>query len=120
MKYLSFYTPKNPLNEPPPPDKQAAMMKFMEESFKNGSLIATGALLPTEQGGMRVRKEGDKFSVIDGPYSEAKEVVIGWALLHADSKEKILNITKAFMNVAGGEGECHLRQVAEGPAPEHK
>ena len=115
MKYLSFYTPKNPHNEPPPAQAHDAMMKFMEECFKNGTLIATGALLPTEQGGMRVRKDDGKFTVIDGPYAEAKETVIGWALLQADSKEQIINITKPFMNVAGGEGECHLRQVMEGP-----
>jgi hypothetical protein len=64
---------------------------------------------------MRVRKEGSKVTVKDGPFTEAKEVVGGFALLQADSREEILALTKEFLDVVG-EGECEVRQLYEVPA----
>jgi len=53
--------------------------------------------------------------VKDGPFTEAKEVVGGFALLQADSREEVLALTKEFLDVVG-EGECEVRQLYEVPA----
>jgi len=53
--------------------------------------------------------------VKDGPFTEAKEVVGGFAILQARSKEHAIELAKAFLDVAG-EGECEIRQIFEGPA----
>ena len=54
------------------------------------------------------------FSVIDGPFTETKEVVGGFALLEATSKDHALDLVKEFLTVVG-EGECELRQLYEAP-----
>jgi hypothetical protein len=59
-----------------------------------------------------VRRSDGNFRVTDGPFSEAKEVVGGFALLRVNSKEEAIELTKQFLNVAG-DGECELRQLFE-------
>jgi hypothetical protein len=62
--------------------------------------------------GARVRRAGDKITVTDGPFIESREVVGGFALLQANSKEEAIKLTKDFLQVAG-EGECEIRQLYE-------
>jgi hypothetical protein len=87
----------------------AEMGKFVEESFKSGVLLATEGCLPTALGA-RIRKTNGNFKVTDGPFTEAKEIVGGFALIQAKSKEDAIEHAKAFMKVAG-DGEVELRQV---------
>jgi hypothetical protein len=88
----------------------AAMGKFVEESFKSGTLLATEGCLPTALGA-RIRKANGNFKVTDGPF---KEIVGGFALIRAKSKEEAIEHAKAFMNVAG-DGEVEIRQVYDAP-----
>src|SRR5712691_541669 len=103
----------------------AKMGKLVEEGMKAGWLLATeGWLLATEgwllatEGclptalGARVRNSNGKVTVTDGPFAEAKEVVGGFAILRAKSKEEAIQLAKDFLEVAG-EGECELRQIFE-------
>src|SRR5579863_372940 len=86
MKYLAFIRhPESIRHTAPPPDFMAEMRKFMEKSTKEGSLVDTGGLLESKEG-LRVRVSGGKMTVTDGPFSESKEVIGGWAILKADSK----------------------------------
>jgi hypothetical protein len=101
-------------NVPPSPEHMAAMGELIERFMKSGHLISTEGCLPSALG-MRVRRDGAKVTVTDGPFSEAKEVVGGFALLQADSKEEILALTKEFLSVVG-DGECEVRQLYEVPA----
>jgi hypothetical protein len=94
----------------------AAMGKFVEESFKSGILLATEGCLPTAMGA-RIHKNNGNFKVTDGPFTEAKEIVGGFALIQAKSKEEAIEHAKAFMNVAG-DGEVEIRQVYDAP-PAH-
>jgi hypothetical protein len=89
----------------------AAMGKLIEEGFKKGWLLSTEGCLPTALGA-RVRRSGDKINVTDGPFTEAKEVVGGFALLKANSKQEAIELTRTFLKVAG-DGECELRQIYE-------
>ena len=110
MKFLSIYKHVE-RNTPPSPEEMATMGKLVEEGFKAGWLVATEGCLPTALGA-RVRRDGSKISVTDGPFTEAKEVVGGFAILKANSKEEAIQLTKDFLKVAG-EGECEIRQIYE-------
>jgi hypothetical protein len=118
MKYLSMYTPDPKLaGIPPSQEHMAAMGKLIEESMKAGILVATGGLQPLAKGGARVKRSGNEITAIDGPFSETKEVVGGFAILEAKSKEEVIDITKRFLKVAG-DGECELHQIMDGPPPD--
>jgi hypothetical protein len=115
MKFLSLYKTVE-RNTPPSQEEMAAMGKLIEEGMKKGWLLATEGCLPTALGA-RVRRSADKLSVTDGPFTEAKEVVGGFAILKANSKEEAIQLAKDFLKVAG-EGECEIRQIYEpGDAP---
>jgi|ERR1700727_31370 hypothetical protein len=110
MRFLSIYkTPER--TTPPTAEEMAAMGKLIEEGMKAGWLLATEGCLPTSLGA-RVRRSSGKLSVTDGPFTEAKEVVGGFALLKTNSKQEAIELTRKFLQVAG-DGECELRQVYE-------
>lgn len=110
MKYLSVYKTVE-RNTPPSQQEMQRMGKLIEEGFRAGWLVATEGCLPSALGA-RVRSSGGKVTVTDGPFTEAKEVIGGFAILRADSKEHVIQLTKDFLAVAG-DGECELRQVYE-------
>ncbi|MGA8036125.1 MAG: YciI family protein [Candidatus Acidiferrales bacterium] len=112
MKFLSIYKTVE-RQTPPSQEEMANMGKLIEEGFANGWLVATEGCLPTKLGA-RVRLDGDEITVKDGPFTEAKEVVGGFAILKANSKAEAVELTKIFLKTAGG-GECELRQVYEAP-----
>jgi len=111
MKFLSIYKAAE-TGTPPSPEHMAQMEKLIEESMKSGELIATEGCLPSALGA-RVRLDTGKYSVVDGPFTESKEVVGGFAILQAPSKKEAVEITKRFLAVVGG-GECEIRQIYEG------
>ena len=110
MRFLSIY--KNvERNAPPSPEEMCAMGKLVEQGFKEGWLLATEGCMPTAHGA-RVRRDGAKITVTDGPFTESKEVVGGFAILKANSKAEAIRMAKDFLNFVG-EGECELRQIYE-------
>ncbi len=111
MKFLCIYKPAKPEGAPPTPDDMEKMGAYIDKSIKSGVLIATEGCLPSALGA-KVRRAEGKFTVTDGPFSEAKEVVGGFALINASSKEHAIEITREFMNVAG-DGEVEVRQIYE-------
>jgi hypothetical protein len=108
MRFLSIYKTAES-NTPPSPEFVAAMQKLIEEGMKSGWLIATEGCLPSALGA-RVRSSGGKLTVIDGPFTESKEVIGGFAILEAKSKEDAIRLAREFLKVAG-DGECELRQI---------
>jgi hypothetical protein len=110
MRFLSIYKcPER--NTPPTPEEMARMGQLIEKSMKNGTLLATEGCLPSALGA-RVRLSDKKITVTDGPFTESKEVVGGFAILQANSKEEAIALAKEFLEVAG-EGECELRVLYE-------
>jgi hypothetical protein len=83
----------------------------VEEGMKAGWLLATEGCLPTALGA-RVRNTNGKVTVTDGPFTEAKEVVGGFAILRANSKEEAIQLAREFLQVVG-QGECEVRQIFE-------
>ena len=113
MRFLSIYKSAE-TGQPPTQEEMGRMGALIEKFMKTGELVATEGCLPTTLGA-RVRKDGSKVTVKDGPFTESKEVVGGFAILQARSKEHAIELAKQFLEVAG-EGECELRQIYEGPA----
>jgi hypothetical protein len=116
MKYLTFIRhPESYRASPPPAAMMEAMGKFVEKSFKDGTLVDTGGLLPSKDG-FRVRLQNGKLDVVDGPFSESKEVIGGWAILKVDSKAEALRIATEFMELHRKywpefEGESEVRPM---------
>jgi len=108
MRFLSIYKTVE-RKTPPTPEEMAAMGKLIEEGMKSGWLLSTEGCLPMAFGA-RVRRSDGKVSVTDGPFAETKEVVGGFAILKANSKEEAIELTKAFLGHVG-QGECELRQL---------
>jgi hypothetical protein len=113
MRFLCLYKPAKPEGTPPTQQEMAEMGKLIEESMKSGKLLATEGCLPSALGA-RVRLAGGKFNVIDGPFTESKELVGGFALIQAKSKAEAIEFIKDFLKVAG-DGETEMRQVYEPP-----
>jgi hypothetical protein len=108
MKFLSMYKSVE-RNTPPSQEEMAAMGKLVDEGLKAGWLVATEGCLPSALGA-RVRRADGKITVIDGPFTEAKEVVGGFAILQANSKAEAIQMAKDFLSYVG-DGECELRQL---------
>ena len=113
MRFLCLYKSGKP-EHPPTQQAMAEMGKLIEESMKAGWLLATEGCLPSAAGA-RVGLSDGKFVVIDGPFAETKEVVGGFAIIQAKSKEEAIEHIKHFLQVAGG-GETEIRQLYEAPA----
>ena len=111
MRYLCLYKPSKPEGTPPTQDEMTRMGKLIEEMMKAGTLISTEGCQPSAKGA-RVRLSGGKISVTDGPFSETKELIGGFAIIQTKSKEEAIELTKRFLEVAG-EGESEIRLLHE-------
>jgi hypothetical protein len=83
------------------------MGKFIEEMTAAGVLLATGGLEPD---GFRVTSSGEEITVTDGPFAEAKEAVVGFALVEVRSKEEAIELARRFRKIVG-DGESVIKQV---------
>lgn len=110
MKFLSIYKSVE-RSTPPSQEEMCRMGNLVEEGMKAGWLVATEGCLPTALGA-RVRRSGSNLTVTDGPFTEAKEVVGGFAILRVSSKQEAIELARNFLKIAG-EGECELRQIYE-------
>ena len=90
----------------------AEMGKFNEELVKAGVMLAGEGLHPSSRG-KRVRFEGTRKSVIDGPFAKTKELIAGYWLWQVNSKEEAIEWVKRCPNPMGGESEIEIRQVFE-------
>jgi len=118
MRFMCLYKPSQREGVPPSQQELAEMGKLIEEMIRAGVLIATEGCQPSSKGA-RVRLSGGKFTVTDGPFTEAKELIAGFALIEASSKEEAIEWTKHFLSVAGdGESEIRLLHEASDCAPE--
>jgi hypothetical protein len=100
---------------PPEKDKMfAAMTTYHEELAKAGLLLDASGLQPSSKG-WRVKYTGEKRSVIDGPFTEAKELIAGYTIIQVKSREEALEWTKRFPNPVGegAEAEIEVRQLYE-------
>lgn len=116
MKYLSLIRHSEKYRDAEiPAALQEAMGKLIEKFSREGALVDTGGLAPSKDG-FRMRLQNGKLTTTDGPFAESKEIIGGWAILQADTKEGILRLTTEFMDVhrkhwPGFDFECEVRPM---------
>ena len=97
------------------PDEQLCLVemgKYNEEMIKAGVLLSAEGLHPSSKGA-RVKFSGEKRTVIDGPFTESKELIAGFWLIQVKSKEEAIEWVKRCPNPTGSESEIEIRQVFE-------
>lgn len=114
MRFLSLVRVNEALGRKPDDRLINDMTQLITEMKADGTLLDTAGLCPTSQG-KKVRLSRGRQTVADGPFTESKEVIGGYALLQADSMDHALQLTRRFLEVHGEdwEVECELRQIAE-------
>ena len=117
MKFLSMIRINENSGMKPSQKLMDDMGKLMEEATRDGWLVSTAGLKPTSEG-KRVRQRHGKLSVTDGPFTETKEVIGGYAVLEAKSMAHAIELTKRFLAVHGAEWdiECEVREMGCGEA----
>jgi hypothetical protein len=108
MRFVSIYKHVE-TNTPPSAEEMETMGKLVQEGFDKGWLLATEGCLPSVLGA-RVRKQNGKITATDGPFTEAREVVGGFAILRANSRDEAVELARYFLSYVG-DGECELRQL---------
>ena len=98
----------------PPEELFAAMADYHEQLVKAGVLLDASGLQPSSKG-WRIKYSGGKRTVIDGPFTEAKELVAGYTMIQVKSKEEALEWSRRFPNptIDGGDCEIEVRQLFE-------
>jgi len=113
MRYLCVF--KSSLPEGPPSEEAVRRMgPFIEESVKSGKLLTAEGCLPSAMGA-RVRLTEGKYVVTDGPFTETKEVLGGFAIIEMGSMEEAVEFAKLFLDI-GGDAEIEIRLLHETPA----
>lgn len=112
MRFLSVFKSVE-RSTPPSQEEMAKMGKLIGEAMTEGWLLSTEGCMPSALGA-RVRSSDGAVKVTDGPFTESKEMIGGFAILKADSKQDAIELTRRFLAVVG-DGECELRQLCEGP-----
>ena len=119
MKYLMLIKHEERYrNEALPQGLMDAMGKFVEESFKNGSLVDTAGLQPSSAGA-RIRVSRGKAKVIDGPFTESKEIIGGYTLAECKDDQEAFDLARQFveihqMHAPEMQVECEVRPLQTG------
>jgi len=114
MRYLSIFKTVE-RGVPPTQAEMDRMGKLIEDGMRSGWLVSTEGCLPSAKGA-RIRNAGGTITVTDGPFTEAKELVGGFAILRAGSKAEAIELCRRFLGAVGADGECELREIYEAPA----
>ena len=93
--------------EPHSPEVYEETGKFVEAATKAGVIVATGGISVPTAMGVKISLKDGKLSVVDGPFTEAKEMVGGWALIECRDMPEAVEWSKRFLNVLG-EGESRI------------
>lgn len=110
---MGLATQETEAGVPPTPEAIAAMQQYNEDLVKAGVLLAAEGLAPTSKGA-RVKFSGDRVTVTDGPFAEAKEVVAGFTILKVKSLAEAIEWVKRAPNLSpNGEAEVEIRKLMD-------
>lgn len=114
MRFLSMIRVNENSGQVPSDQLMNDMGQLMKEMSEAGVLLDTAGLRPTVEG-IRIRLAHGKLTVTDGPFTESKEVIGGYALIQAATREEAIAWTSRFLKIHGDEWdiECEVRQVEE-------
>jgi hypothetical protein len=117
MRFLTIYqaserlTKRNESGGPPDPEEMARMNALIEDMTRAGTLVSTEGCKQSAKGA-RVRQRDGKVTVTDGPFTESKELIAGFAIISAKSRDEAVALTRKFLSVAG-DGEVEIRALYE-------
>ncbi len=118
MRFMMIYKPADvkgmEAGTPPTQENMAHMGKFIGELAQSGVLLATDGLQASSKGA-RVRLSDGKIAVTDGPFTETKELIAGFAIIQVPSKAEAIELAERFLKIAG-DGESEIRQMYDMPA----
>jgi hypothetical protein len=114
MRFMAIYKPGFEADGPPTEKEMADMGALIAEMTKKGVLLMTDGLQHSKKGA-RVSVKNGTFTVTDGPFTETKELVAGFAIIEVPSKQEAIEWTKRFLSVVG-RGESELRLMQDAPA----
>lgn len=114
MRFMAIYKPGFEADGPPTEQEMAAMGALIAEMMQQGVLVTTDGLQHSRKGA-RVSVKNGTFTVTDGPFTETKELVAGFAIIEVPSKAVAIEWTKKFLDVVG-HGESELRLMQDAPA----
>lgn len=114
MRFMMLYKPGKEATAPPSEKEIAAMGNLIQEMAKAGVLLATDGLQPSSKGA-RIKATEGGFTITDGPFAEAKELIAGYAIVQVKSKQEAIEWAKRFLNVVG-RGESEIREMYDAPA----
>jgi hypothetical protein len=110
---MGMATKESEAAPPPKPEAFAAMQKYVAQAAKAGILLAAEGLTPTSKGA-RVKFSGDQRTVIDGPFTETKELVAGFMIIKVNSLEEAIEWVKRSPNVSpNGEAVTEIRKLMD-------
>jgi hypothetical protein len=110
---MGMATKESEAAPPPKPEAFVAMQKYIAEAAKAGMLLAAEGLTPTSKGA-RVKFSGDQRTVIDGPFTETKELVAGFMIIKVNSLEEAIEWVKRSPNVSpNGEAVTEIRKLMD-------
>lgn len=116
MRFLSMIRVEENTGQVPSEQLMQDMMKLIDEMTREGTLIRTAGLRPTKEGVRVQLRKGGKLSTVDGPFTETKEVIGGFAILEAKSMAEAIELTRRFLKVHGDtwDIDCEVRAL-DGP-----
>jgi hypothetical protein len=118
MRFMMIYKPADvkemEAGTPPTQEDMAQMGKFIGELAQSGVLLAADGLQASSKGA-RVRLSDGKVAVTDGPFTETKELIAGFAIIQVPSMAEALELATRFLKIAG-DGESEIRQMHDIPA----
>jgi len=114
MRYALLYRSGKPeTNQPPKPEEMEAIGTLMQEMVQAGVLVGTEGFEPSAKGA-RIRINSGKFTVSEGPFTDANGIIDGYAVVKVTSKTEAIEWSRRFL-LALGEGESEVRQLREMP-----
>lgn len=117
MRFMTIYKAPRAVADDEAPQSaadSARMGAFIEQLAREGVLLVTDGLASSAKGA-RVRSDGGKITVVDGPFTESKELVAGYAIINVASKAEAIEVAKRFLAVVG-DGESEVREMYDAPA----
>ena len=115
MRVMTLYKPGRESTVPPTEQEMAAMGELIAEFSRSGALITTDGLQHSSKGKRVSIDAAGKFTITDGPFTETKELVSGYAILQVKDMDEAVRLTKRFLEVVG-EGESEIRLMHDAPA----
>ena len=114
MRFALLYKSGKPeTTQPPSPKEMEAIGKLMQDMVQAGVLVGTEGFEPSAKGA-RIRITSGKFTVSDGPFTDANGIIDGYAVVNVKSKTEAIEWSQRFL-AAVGEGESEVRQLREMP-----